>query len=296
MLDLYRNVTKAQENLFEAMDTSLQRVWGQLHEQREWAAGWKGMMAKVHGDVETAGQDASNIVRNVGKELAGLLYKLMADSSDSRKRQTAELEELENTVHRLRVSTEEIAHNVEKSAIDTQDTLTSLAEKGRAELHSMMETGHQQSFQLHSTLSTALGTLHQKISDIVIDLDAAYMAAKELSTFGEALSNSYVDLSAAQDAIWKSLREQQAAQLQLHEAFEKTMERMLTSAERFERYVELAEERVKTVGKGNQVWVAWVIIVVGLGVLWGADLGKLVAGTCAIVGKFNDNEETERRC
>lgn len=102
LLDLYRNITKVQQGLFDAMDTSLQQTWAVLSEQKKWSATWKADMGAMQDEMQEAGRVTSQSLAQQGDELRQMLEEIQQHAATSLNKEFAELGEVIKVGHKVK--------------------------------------------------------------------------------------------------------------------------------------------------------------------------------------------------
>jgi hypothetical protein len=95
LLALHRNVTRVQEQLLKAMDTSLDEVWRTQAEQKAFSGSWKEFLSRVMGDVEDLQDGILEKVRMGGTRLESMLSQLLDRIMDAQTENTVALERMD---------------------------------------------------------------------------------------------------------------------------------------------------------------------------------------------------------
>lgn len=106
LLDLYRNITKVQQGLFDAMDDSLQQTWDVLNEQKKWSATWKADMGEMQDEIQEAGRATSQNLAKQGNKLSQALEEIQQHAVTSLNKEFAELGEVVKVRHKIKGSCE----------------------------------------------------------------------------------------------------------------------------------------------------------------------------------------------
>lgn len=77
-MNLHRNLTKVQQQLYKAMDDSLNRMWKVQGGQREFVGQWDAFVQRARADLPQLLREVTHRVRN-GAELAELLLSGLSD-------------------------------------------------------------------------------------------------------------------------------------------------------------------------------------------------------------------------
>ena len=93
-MELHRNVTKVQEQLFKAMDDSLNQVWRNQGEQKDFVGDWNTLLHRVKEDLSELQLDVMTKVQMGGHTLEGVLSGLLERIMEEQKAHKKEWEKM----------------------------------------------------------------------------------------------------------------------------------------------------------------------------------------------------------
>jgi hypothetical protein len=142
LLELHRNVTKAQQQLFQAMDTSVGQVWSAIGDQKDFIGGWKTFLGGVKDDLDELEHNVVGRLRLKSQELQTALSGLFDIATASQAQHFQALEKLNSVWTGL--STISIARH----------SLTTLVQAFRESDNMVMRAAGKQQIELAGTLQS----------------------------------------------------------------------------------------------------------------------------------------------
>ncbi|KAF8243185.1 hypothetical protein K440DRAFT_637719 [Wilcoxina mikolae CBS 423.85] len=269
LLELHRNVTKVQERLFKVMDVSLNQVWRDQEEQKDFVGGWETLLHRVKEDLSELQLDVTTKMRMGEKTLEEVLSGLLERVMEEQKAQKNEWAKMDAIFRKVAEESIDWSKKVEEAWKEADQSISLRSNEHHQELSKAVQVvnqvrnrSHIQKFtkaeiqmQINTILASTTLKSAQDLNDaaksLSADLELAELSTHQLSS----LSTLYVNLLTTQDALSESQKEQEALQnrlLQSLELLEPRIEQMvstmLSSASKVEKSLDDAENRIQSMG------------------------------------------------
>ncbi|KAF8539790.1 Tht1-like nuclear fusion protein-domain-containing protein [Trichophaea hybrida] len=251
LLELHRNVTKVQERLFKVMDVSLNQMWRDQEDQKDFVGGWETLLHRVKEGLSELQLDVMTKVRMGEQTLEGALSGLLERVMEEQKTQKNEWTKMDAIFRKVAEESIDWSKKVEEAWKEADQSISLRSNEHHQQLSKTVQVVNQINTILASTTLKSAQDLNDAAKSLSTDLELAVLSTHQLAS----LSTLYVNLLANQDALSKSQREQETLQnrlLQSLELLEPRIEQMvstmLSSASKVEKSLDDAENRIQSMG------------------------------------------------
>lgn len=85
LLALHKNITKTQQSLFIALETSLNESWESISTQKEFAGTWRRILSDVLGELMQTKREVVNAMKGVGADATEVIRRFIEELGDVKK-------------------------------------------------------------------------------------------------------------------------------------------------------------------------------------------------------------------